>query len=814
MFKMKTVSRAVTAATAMLMASGMAHSNVLEEVTVTAQKREQNLQDVGISVTAYSGDQMKALGVGNAVEISDQVPGLAMISFSPNLTVFNIRGVSQNNFTDNLEAPVAVYIDDVYMASMNGINAQLFDVERVEVLRGPQGTLFGRNATGGVIHYVTNGADSDELNGYIEGTIGDYDRQEFEFAIGGAFSDSIRGRLAGKTAEMDGYMESETYPFDVPGGEPPASAFPPASGVDIGGVDGWALRGELQFDLGDTAVLTLQYKYSEDNDVPTGGYNFLPYGDAFSDEAYIPPEWQQFTNDVILEGGDPPGGLTLEEFTAAALFCPSQILCFTPVNEAGQTIYEGDHPEPFEHYSDYPGYMDRETDSTTVKLDWELNDSMDLVSITNYSTLDKFYTEDGDGIPIPIIEFTTVADFTSFSQELRVSGEGDAFRWVVGGYYLDMETEAEVKTVGAPVGGVAAGLGFDPNELTDPAVIQDYTLDSSNWSVFGQGEWDFTDNFTFILGLRWSEDDKEMDFVQSFVSPGDGIAIPGYYDLNEEASAVGSDEDEVDYSDWAGRFQLDWRISDYTLAYASINRGIKGGNFAPSANVTLENIRHDEEVLWAYELGLKTDFWDGKARFNGAIFYYDYEDYQAFTFSDGTPSISNADATNVGAELEFVLTPNEHWDIVLGASFQDSDVDGVETPQEQFIGPLGINTDWPVDFLDNNELPNTPDYTLNYIVRYNLDMLGGNVAFQVDGLFVDDQYLEVSNAAGAHQDGYDVHNARISWESEESAVRVSIWAKNFTDEEYKSYALDLGYLGATTTYAPPMTYGITAGYHF
>jgi iron complex outermembrane receptor protein len=808
MFKLNRITQAVTAATAMTIASGLAQAALLEEVVVTAQKREQNLQDVGISVTAYSGDQMKALGVTNTVEISDQVPGLSMVAFSPNLTVFNIRGISQNNFTDNLEAPVAVYVDDVYMASMNGINAQLFDIERVEVLRGPQGTLFGRNATGGVVHYLTKGADDDELNGYVEGTYGNYDRQEVEFAIGGAFSDTVRGRLAGRTAEMDGYIESKDFPEFGPGGNPPGLE---ASGIDLGGTDGYALRGELQIDVTDNVLLTLQYKYTEDEDVPTGGYNFLPYAD--SADAYIPPEFQQFTNDVILEGGDPPGGLSLEDFTAAVFFCPSQLECFTPVDEAGRTLFEGDAPEPFEHYSDYEGFMNRDTDSANAKLDWELSDSMDLVSITSYFNLDKFYTEDGDGIPVPIIEFTTVAEFTQFSQELRLSGEGDAFRWVAGGFYLDMETNGDVTTRGAPVASVAVDLGFDPSALTNPGVVQDYTLDSTNWSVFGQGEWDLNDAFTVIVGLRWSQDDKEMDFTQSFVSAADGIFVPNLFDLQDAASAAGVDNDEVDYGDWAGRLQLDWRMNDYTLAYVSYNRGIKGGNFAPSANVTLENIRHDEEKLHAFELGLKTEFMDGKARFNGAIFYYDYEDYQSFTFSDGTPSIANAQATNLGAELEFIFTPTENWDMILGASFQDSDVDGVETPQQQ-VTPVGFSVDWPIDFLDGNVLPNTPDYSVNYLVRYNLGALGGNIAFQVDGLFVDEQYLEVSNAAGALQASYDTHNARVSWESGESSVRLSAWVKNFTDEEYKSYALDLGILGATTTYAMPMTYGLTAGYYF
>ncbi len=133
------------ALTALSVAVG-SQASVLEEIVITAQKREQNLQEVGVSVTAYSGDQLKALGITNTIEITEQIAGLQMTSFSPNLVTFNIRGVSQNNFTDNNEAPVAVYIDDAYVASMNAISGQLFDIDRVEVLRGPQGTLFGRNA--------------------------------------------------------------------------------------------------------------------------------------------------------------------------------------------------------------------------------------------------------------------------------------------------------------------------------------------------------------------------------------------------------------------------------------------------------------------------------------------------------------------------------------------------------------------------------------------------------------------------------------------------------------------------------------------
>ncbi len=767
-------------------------SAILEEVMVTAQKREQSMQDVGISVTAYSGDQMKALGVTNAVEITDQVPGLQMVTFSPNLTIFNIRGISQNNFTDNLEAPVAVYIDDVYMASMNGINSQLFDIERVEVLRGPQGTLFGRNATGGVIHYLTRGAEDDELNGYIEGTLGSFNRQSLEFAVGGAFSDGIRGRIAGRTEEMDGYMKSRPFPEGNP--------LPP-NGVDIGGTDGYSVRGEFQFDLGESAVLTLQAKFTEDDEVPTGAYSFLPYGD--SADAYIPPEFVDFVTGVI---GAPA------EATPDIFFCPSQLDCFAPVDEAGRTIFDGDSPEPHEQYSDYRGFLDRETSNYTAKLEWELDDGMEFVSITSYYELEKFYTEDGDGIPVPIIEFTTEADFDSFSQEIRLSGDSENFRWVVGGYYLNMETDADVITRGAPVAGVAADFGLVVEDLVDPQVIQDYNLESTNWSVFGQGEWDLNEEFTLIVGLRWSQDDKDMDFATAFTSPGDGILFPNF-DLQSAAAAAGSSNDEIDYGDWAGRLQLDWRMNDDTLVYASINRGIKGGNWAPAASATLEGIRHDEEVLYAYEIGLKTEFWDGLARFNGAIFYYDYEDYQAFTFANGNPSINNGDATNKGAELELILLPSDNWDIILGASFQDAEADNIQTPQQQ-VTPVGFSVDWPVDILNGVELPNTPGYSVNYLLRYNIDALAGNIAFQLDGLFNDEHYLEVSNGAGTFQDSYDTHNARITWTGQEEHFQIAAWVKNLGEEEYKSYALDLGILGATATYAPPRMYGLTASYKF
>ena len=236
------------------LAPSLLAAQVLEEVVVTAQKREESIQDVPLSVTALSGRQIDALGLKDFTEVTQQMPSVQLNTYSPKFTIFNLRGVSQNNFNDNLEAPVAVYLDEVYRATMNGLSGQLFDMERVEVLRGPQGTLFGRNATGGLIHYVSRGADEEETNGYLEAEFGNYGRYAVEGAVGGGLSDTIRYRVAGRWNVQDGYVE----------------AAPGSSGQDIGGADGYALRGTLQMDFSDDLQGNLWIKYDEDSDVPTG----------------------------------------------------------------------------------------------------------------------------------------------------------------------------------------------------------------------------------------------------------------------------------------------------------------------------------------------------------------------------------------------------------------------------------------------------------------------------------------------------------------------------------------------------------------
>ena len=711
---------------------------LLEEVIVTAQKREQSIQEVGISVTALSGDAMKTLGLDNTQEIIQQVPALQLQTFTPAFTIFNLRGVSQNNFTDNLEAPVAVYMDDVYVASMNAISQQMFDMNRVEVLRGPQGTLFGRNATGGLIHFVSRKADAEELNGYVEASVADFGTLGLEGAVGGALGGNVRGRMAARWETSDGYVEAGVSPFTEQ----------PAAGRDTHGADGYSLRGSLQVDVSERAVVDLVASYAKDDDVPTGMYI------------------------VSFAGADPGTGLGVP--------LPGN----SPLD--GGTLGGDVH----KHVSDENPWYDRETWGVTAKISVQLDDNKELVSITNVSDVDKFYKEDACG-GLCFFPFTTIADFTQWSQELRLSGEAERIRWQVGAYYLDIRSDTENIVEGETITG--SPLGIIPSEIY---------IDSTNWSLFGQVEYDFTDALTLIAGLRWSQDDKDLAFQQfSFNMDDQGIPSGAViFDLEEQAVGEWADVPKIDYGDYAARLQLNWRTGEDTLWFIGWNRGIKGGNWTAAAAVTIDELRHDEEVLNSYEAGVKTSFAGGLARFSATGFYYDYEDYQAFSLTGLTPQVTNSDATAVGGELELFMTPDENWDVVLGAAFIDSEVDFVPAVR-------------PGSGTADAAFPQAPSVSLNGLVRYHWPMAGGEGALQIDGVWNSKQFMEGTNSEVSRQGAYAMFNVRASYSGERWSVAG--WLKNVTDQEYLLYNLDLGDAGfIEQVYAPPRQWGLTVQYRW
>ena len=760
-FKKKGLATAVILATA---SSAPVFAQVIEEVIVTATKRQESIQDIAVSVSAMSGEQLDALGLSDMADITQQFPGFQVNSWSPQLTIFNLRGISQNNFVDNLEAPIAVYQDEAYVASMNAISGQLFDVGRVEVLRGPQGTLFGRNATGGLIHYISRGADDEELNGYAEVKAGSFSRRSFGGAVGGSLSDDVRGRLSLRYEEADGYIKGD-------------ASIPDVDTRAIGGADGYALRGTLQVDFSDTLQGDFIAKYSKDDDVPTGGYAF---------------ENCEFDADE---------------------------LC--PVDVHGRAIVlpgvvSGD---VHLHQNNTRGFLNRETLGLTAKFTKDLANGYEFVSITNYSDLDKQYLEDGDAFPAPIVVFGQDAEISQFTQEFRLSGDTDTLEWQVGAYYMDYQFDGQAFTAGAPNIGLASQLADamiidapvagpnDPDGFPfDGRSDRTIDLNVENMSLFGQVDYNLTDATTLTAGLRWSDDTKDLDWLAVFTSNQDTTPIP--YAATESNAAFNDatilnqfPDDQINYDDFAARLSLQHQFSADILGFISWNRGIKGGNWTLASAVSPGRFTHREEVLNSFEAGFKSDVSD-TLRVNATAYLYNYDDYQTFVAippnSDSpNPQVGNSDASAKGAEIEVFWVPNENLDVLLGVALSDSEVDAVESGGAPIL---------------NAEFPNAPTTSANYLVRYHVPVSEGEVAVQFDGAWYGDQFLEVTNGPGTVQEAYSVSNLSLGYNTDNYSV--TLWSKNVFDETYKAYSLDLGILGATTYYAPPRTSGVTLKYEF
>ena len=707
-----------------------AESIMLEEIVVTANKREQNVQDVGTSVTAFSGAQVRELGYTNTIDIAQQTPALNIIQFHPSVTTANIRGISQNEFADHLEGPIAIISDNAYVSSMGAAGAQMFDVGRVEVLRGPQGTLFGRNATGGLIHYVS-AAPTEEFEGYFSATIGNYGTKRSEGAVSGALSENLQGRLSISIGQNDGTLEN-------------------LAGNDLRDTDALAIRAQLAWQPSDALDITLKLHHAEDDS----------RGNGYQHDA-------TFQNDQLIGERIPDN------------------IDFNGYGMGPGTDFNGyrDDTDVWTGQYDDEGFFKREISGATVNLSWDMSNGVSLTSVTDYLTMDKDYREDADSSPYPFFHYESTQEFDQVSQELRLNGSDSNFQWQTGIYYLNIDTD---------VGGVFDLDLFTFGEGTDFGQVvniggQQSTVETNSWAVFAQGEWELTEAVTAIIGVRYSDDERDVDYLGSDNFYGDV--------LTTETGA---------WDNFSYKAQLDWRPTQDTLYFAGITRTHKAGNFRLGIGYPNLVTEHDEEVLTSFETGMKTEFNDGQARLNANLFYYDYEDYQAFVV-DPTGTIASLDIVNVdanatGAEVELTLVPADGLDILLGASWMDSEV---------------MDIGYPDGTVSDSELPFAPGMTLNGLVRYQWDVGEGSMSAQIDFNYVDDFCFSVLCAPLDQEDSYWIGNARLKYSFPNNNWSITAFVNNFSEEKYRIYSLDLSGLGvANDTYSLPRMYGITLDVNF
>lgn len=655
-------------------------SRVLGTVTVTAEKKEANLQDTAVSVTAFSGEQLTALGFVNSTDVLVQTPGLEAGGFGGGaIQSYSIRGVGQNDFAPHQEAPIALYIDEVYQISNVSTRFTTFDIDRAEVLRGPQGTLFGRNSTGGLVHYIT-AKPTQDFGGFLDVTVGEEGRLRFEGAVGGGLSDNVAFRLSAIDYQTDGLIEQATVP-------------------NTRRDDFSAVRAQLLLDPTENLSVLLKAQYGTEDGSP-GGYNFsLPAGSATDFFGYADAD------------GDP--------FTAE---------------------------------DDFASFKTNDTWDFTGTVNWDLSDSLSLTSVTNFQNIEDSYAEDADVSPTSLFNYGQNSDIEQFSQELRLNIEGDNHSSVFGVYYLDADGTFVVEESG--------DVFFGPG-----AVFSIFsTLDTQAWAVFGQTEFDISERASLVLGGRFNSDEKDFTLESA------DFGFPAFADTLKE-------------EEFSWKAQLNFDATEDVLLYAGVSRGIKSGGFnIPLTPVTTDELQFDGEKLTSYEAGIKATI-GNYSRVNAAVFYYDYEDYQAYNIDPFFNTLLfNAEAELNGAEIEWVSSPVDGLDLLLGASYIDAEVTDIPTA----LAPSG--TERPAL---------TPELTFNGLVRYGVPAFGGEVAGQIDFNWKDDHKFNLITSPSVLEDSYGVLNARVSYTSGNDAWTAAVFVKNLTDEDYRTFGVDgTGFFGS------------------
>lgn len=773
-----------------LAATAGVSAGVLEEVVVTAQKREQSLQDVGIAISAFSGEQMNSLGVEDSVDIARFTPSISVSgSFAGQMSQFSIRGVTQNDFNDHVEAPNAVYIDEGYVAMQQGQMFSTFDIARVEALKGPQGTLFGRNATGGLIHFISK-KPTEELEGYVDVTLGAYSQRRFEGAVSGSLADGVMGRLSGMYNRFDEYVDNN-YPQNTFTADPtllhsdpgnPSALNNLSDNSDLGNDDTWAFRGQLLFELNEKAELHI-IGFSSKTTTSIGAY-------------------QSAQTVATLDGNGEQVG---SRYTNSLDMCEIISATGACVNTTFDGDFDGLRPvaggdfwgyidpdgNDFDTSSDFAfdDFNEFETSGITMKLTVDL-ESMTLTSITDYKDFDKFVGLDLEGAPVNQFIWLQESQEETLSQEFRLNGETDTMRWVAGFYYLDIENDNISGLSGLPNNVSGFGSFDEPREAS---------LQTKSYSLFGQVDFDLSETLTLVAGLRATLEEKDYDFNVGFVLPS-----PVNFKWDPLVAPIVSFSDDTSDTLWTGKLQLDWTPTDNLLIYGGINRGVKAGSFnSGGSSIDPLTIAYDEEVLTAYEIGFKSTLWDGAARFNGAVFYYDYKDYQAARWLGFANLITNNDATTKGIELELIASPTDNLDVMFNVGYFDATVEDVQITST-------LTKDVEPTF--------APDTTASGLIRYTLpfEVFGGMLALQGDVTYQSKTYHNLTNFSSTEINSYTLGNLRASWESIEGAWQVDAYVKNVSDERYNTVGFDLSQVCGCNEEAQgrPRWWGVSLRYIF
>jgi iron complex outermembrane recepter protein len=774
-------------------ASTTASSDVLQEVVVTAQFRRQDLQQTPIAITAVNAAMLEQRNQTDISQVAAQAPNVTLqpngAAFGSSMVAF-IRGIGQTDFDLALEPGVGIYVDDVYYATLTGSLLDLLDLDRVEILRGPQGTLAGKNSIGGAIKLFTKKPTGE--GGYLEGSYGSLHRVDARGA--GDFTliaDKLFARLSFVSKHHDGYVTRVDYGCTHPGSNVPQ--------MQLG--DGCVLGrdGDQAFDAARMALRwlptdTLEVNLAADatNDKSGVQANTVIKYDAVcagNPPAGPPPApglcWGSWTfipgkNGAPIWYGPRPTSTGPGAVVSGSQFIPygpqsldpnhpnDPYLSYATYFSNAQSGIFGPDPyapvavPPINHYNDY---------GLSSDIRWQLADKLTLASITAYRYYDNQFAEQTDASPVGVQILLQRQTHSQLSEELRLNGSiGTAVDYTLGGFFMNQFGGLNAR-VGLP------WIGFDfvhgPDSVFAPTR-----------AAFFNADWHATDKLTFDAGVRYSKEKKTYTYYRH---NSDGTDIPptGYnslvYNLNAKSATFSGTR--TDY-----RAAVEYQITPDVMTYVQTSTGYKGGGVNPRPFYPPQTLSFNPETLTAYEAGLKTNLFDRRMRLNLAAFYNNYKDIQltlGFCPEPGAPPAPCALPANVGSahvygfELETEMHPVGGLEIDASASYIHFNYTQI--------------TDASTGVTPDMVTPYTPKEKASIGAQYEFRLgNGGTVTPRLDASYQSSEFTNPINDPLWNQiDSYTVLNGRLTWQDKSGDWQTSLAVTNLTNKVYYLTLFDL-----------------------
>ncbi len=811
--------------------------NMLEEVVVTARKREESLQETPIAVSALSGDAMAELGVRDIADLTKVVPNVDMYTGNGTTGAGNvfIRGVGARNTGVNFDSGVGIYVDGVYLSRPDGAVLDNVDLQSVQVLRGPQGTLFGKNTTGGAILYTTN-KPNEEYEGNAEIRVGNFDQLDGKLTLNiPLIEDTLSSRFSVYSTTRDGYVKS------VSNGNPGMS-----DGDEYNDVDRKGAQAQLRWDATDSLVVDVNYTYNRTDQASRGQNCEIVEGIERAG-------WQSNLQDVSIV--IPSTGQSIQDW------------CRENQALGKDKITANLAPNKYE----------AEVHSLSVTADWDLDNGMNFKSISAGRTTEGSETNELDAMGIPLLGRSNFGpggeprETDAYSQEFQLSGSAfdDQLDFVVGVFGFTEKTDSG--TANSPSGPFPNTI-FGPQSIFYINQTTELLAENTSASVFSQTDWHFSEFWSLTYGVRYTWEERELERlfrvpdITTLATTGDASSLSNFfyslpsgtdtfnpnhdYVKAEDPNNPGQDDPladqkmRVDNSDVTQMISIqrtfeDLGFIDTGTAYFTVAQGFLSGGITDTISITTSQIEEfDPEEVLNYELGFKMDAWDNRLRLNTAIFYTDYTDRQLTTVSINPSTnrpqgaLINAKSSSItGIEIETIILPIDNLQVTANITFNKGEIDEYDdtriyaVPDDSVPPEAGCDRrdlilaridNCPVD-RSNENLPRLPEEVYFLAVQYNWESEYGLVipmaswSLRTD---IDNCFDQASCLSGKYLNDQEDVSASITWISPDESWRVAAYGKNLTDERYIIGGTPLVDLTETagTVYNLPRTYGIEASY--